>query len=189
MVQFLKELVEGDEFELYIDKNIFPVDICLKAAYNFLDKGYFFFKLDEKGDIILHFTKKEGVSLDPKKLIMSFWDELLSVLLRHKLETDNKEIRERIVSAAIWNSFDEAGFTEFDTNVQQQQEKNQIDFDKDIDEILKEIENDPELKIDDGEIDRILKEIELETETEIQKPQITLDPNALKNAKEKFQSK
>jgi CBS-domain-containing membrane protein len=46
------------------------------------------------------------------------------------------------------------------------QNGNQIDFDKDIDEILKEIENDPELKIDEEEIERILKEIEEETASE-----------------------
>lgn len=35
---------------------------------------------------------------------MDFSDELLSVLLRDNLEKDNKEIREKIVSAAIANS-------------------------------------------------------------------------------------
>ena len=62
----------------------------------------------------------------------------------------------------------------------------QIDFDKDIDEILKEIENDPELKIDEEEISRILSEIETEA-SEPKKP--TIDPNKLKYAKEKFQSR
>jgi CBS-domain-containing membrane protein len=70
------------------------------------------------------------------------------------------------------------------------QEQNQIDFDKDIDEILKEIENDPDLKIDEEEIERILKEIEDETENmEEEKPKITLDPNAFSDVKKKFQNK
>ncbi len=89
--------------------------------------------------------------------------------MRDKLEKDNKDIREKIVWAAIANSLDIDNFVAMDTNNQWwNQEQNQIDFDKDIDEILKEIENDPELKIDEEEIEKILKEIEEETETEIE---------------------
>jgi len=86
--------------------------------------------------------------------------------LRDKLEKDNKEIREKIVGAAIANSLDMNNFVQIDTE-KRQEEKNEIDFDKDIDEILKEIENDPDLKIDEEEIQRILKEIEEETAEEI----------------------
>jgi hypothetical protein len=56
---FLKELVKDTKFELIIDSNIFSKDIVLKAAYNFLDKGYFFFKIDLDKNIILQFTRKE----------------------------------------------------------------------------------------------------------------------------------
>jgi CBS-domain-containing membrane protein len=70
--------------------------------------------------------------------------------------------------------------------MQNNQEQNQVDFDKDIDEILKEIEEDPDLKIDEEEIEKILKEIEEETETEIEKPKLTIDPEAVKKAKENF---
>ena len=69
---------------------------------------------------------------------------------------------------------------------QENQEGNQIDFDKDIDDILKEIENDPELKIDEEEIENILKEIEEEAGKDAEKPKITLDPAGLKKAKEGF---
>jgi hypothetical protein len=121
---------------------------------------------------------------------MDFSDELLSVYLRDKLEKENKIIRETIVSTALSNSLDSDNFVELDTdNNFNNQEQNQIDFDKDIDEILKEIENDPDLKIDEDEIEKILKEIEEEAETEFEKPKITLDPKAIKNAKEKFQDR
>lgn len=188
MEQFLRKQIDWDKFELTIDTNIFNKDIILKSAYNFLDKGYFFFKFDENKNIVLQFTKKVWVNFDAETIILDFSDELLSVYLRDKLEHDNKEIREKIVGAAIANSLDTEHFVEIDmTN---NQEQNQIDFDKDIDEILREIENDPELKIDEEEIERILKEIEEETESEIiEKPSITLDPNAVKNAKEKFQNR
>jgi hypothetical protein len=37
MSQFLNEIVDGKKFELLIDTQIFPKDIILKAAYNYLD--------------------------------------------------------------------------------------------------------------------------------------------------------
>ena len=36
--------------------------------------------------------------------------------------------------------------------------QNQIDFDKDIDQILKDLENDPDLKIDEEEIEELIEE-------------------------------
>lgn len=183
---FLKELVKDTKFELIIDSNIFSKDIVLKAAYNFLDKGYFFFKIDLDKNIILQFTRKEWIIEKPETIILEFWDEMLSVYLRDKLEKDNKDIREKIVWAAIANSLETQDFVEIDTD---EQCNNQIDFDKDIDEILREIENDPELKIDEEEIERILREIEEESEKDIEieeKTIVNIDLEWVKEAKEKF---
>ncbi len=193
MEGFLKEIIEWTKFELLIDKNIFNKDIVLKAAYNFLDKWFFFFKLDINENIILVFTKREDSKENPEEVIADFSDELLSVYLRDKLEKENKIIRESIVNKAINWPLDMNNFITLDTsNLGDNQEKNQIDFDKDIDDILKEIENDPDLKIDEEEIEKILKEIEEESkleEIENKKPKINLDTNALKNVKKNFQDR
>ena len=189
MEAFLKETIKWKQFELIIDINIFSKDIALKAAYQFLDRWYFFFKLDSDLNLLLQFTSREDNSEKPENIIADFSDELLAVYLRDNLEKENKDIREKIVWAAIANSLDSNNFVALDTNKQNWDngEQNQIDFDKDIDEILKEIEEDPELKIDEEEIEKILKEIEEETESEIEeKPQITVDPEAVKKAKEQF---
>ena len=189
MEYFLNSEVNWNKFELIIDKDIFNKDIILKASYNFLDKWYFFFKLDKKWNIIVQFTPKDWISEKPENIIWDFSDELLAVYLRNKLEKDNKKIREKIVWAAIANSIDINWFVELDTDRNNDnQENNQIDFDKDIDEILKEIENDPDLKIDEEEIERILKEIEDETEVENKDiwNEIKLDPKAAKEQKKKF---
>lgn len=71
----------------------------------------------------------------------------------------------------------------------QEASNNQIDFDKDIDEILKEIENDPELKVDEAEIQKILAEIESETESLQSQKTPKIDPNKIKDAKAKFQTR
>ncbi len=154
MEHFLNEKIFWKQFELLIDTKIFNKDVILKTAYIFLDKWYFFFKKDKNDNIFLQFTKKENVLEEPQKIILDFSDELLSTYLRDKLEKDNKKIRETIIKSAIWNSVDNNNFIELNTN------KNQIDFiNKDIDEIMGEIENDPDLDIDKEEIETILKEI------------------------------
>lgn len=191
MKEFLKEKIKGEKFELLIDSKIFSKDIVLKAAYNYLDKGYFFFNIDEDNNIVLQFTKKEWTDDSCEKVIWDFSDELLSVYLRDKLEKENKEIREKIVWAAIANSIQTGWFVEINTDscwiIDTQ---DQIDFDKDIDEILKEIENDPELKIDEDEIERILKEIEEESEkSNSDSPLINIDMEEVWKVKEKFSKK
>lgn len=186
MEWFLKEVVEWSKFELLIDSNIFWVDIVMKAAYNFLDKGYFFFKLDDTKNIILQYTTKEEVKDSPMEVIWNFSDSLLEVYLRNKLEIDNKVIREAIVTKAINGPIDTANFISLDTNTAPSADA--TEFDKSIDDILKEIENDPELKIDEAEIEKILKEIEEEGKNDVKKPTITIDPNAIQDAKKKFQN-
>ena len=200
MEAFLNEIVKWDKFELLIDTKIFSKEIVLKSAYVFLDRGYFFFKLDNDNNITLQFTKKEESKEDSKKIIWDFSDELLNNSLRETLFENNKEIRTEIITSALqnslreaelpnnWNWYEDTSENYFDNWWSSNQwNDNQIDFDKDIDEILKEIENDPELKIDEEEIEKILKEIEEETENEVEeKPTITVDPEAVKNMKEKF---
>ena len=185
MEAFLNEIIEWNKFELLIDTDIFNKDIILKSAYAFLDKWYFFFKTNTDNNIILQFTSKEWVDIFPKIIIWEFTDCLLDTYLRDKLEKDNKVIRETIVEKAINGPLDSNNFVSLDTDlITNNREQNQIDFDKDIDEILKDIENDPELKIDEEEIDKILKEIEEETEQS--PPTITIDAEAIKKAKEQF---
>lgn len=192
MKAFLKEVTKGEKFELTIDTKVFSKDIILKAAYNFLDKGYFFFSQDTDKNIVLQFTAKEGVKEKPEIIIWEFSDDLLDVYLRDKLEKDNKVIRETIVTRAINGPLDLWNFVSLDTDniaPPANQEQNQIDFDKDIDDILKEIEEDPDLKIDEKEIESILKEIEEESQAETKKPEIKVDPKNLSGAKDMFKNK
>lgn len=183
MENFLKEIIDWEKFELLIDTNIFDKNVILKAAYNFLDKWYFFFKLDNNNNIIVQFSKKTEYKGESKNVLLDFTDELLSVKLRNDLEIINKEIREKIVSAAISNSLDVNNFSSINTD--SNHEQNQIDFDKDIDDILKEIESDPDLQIDEDEIAKILQEIEEESkEDNITK--ISIDIEAVKKVKENF---
>lgn len=182
MEVFVRYEIVWEKAEFFVDESLFLKEIVMKAAYNFLDKAYFFFKRDEEGKLLVQVTKKDLCEWNIDTIIWEFSDEILAVYLRDTLEKENKFIRERIVGAAIGNSLDRNNFVENQGNV------NQIDFDKDIDDILREIENDPELKIDEDEIAKILAEIEAEA-NDITPPQPRLDPNAFYDVKAKFQNK
>jgi CBS-domain-containing membrane protein len=88
------------------------------------------------------------------------------------------------VTKAINGPLDMQNFVTLDTDTSQQ---NEIDFDKDIDEILRDIENDPDLQIDEQEIENILKEIEAETAAN--KPKIIVDAESIGNVKDMFKKK
>lgn len=174
MEAFLSEEIKWKKFELIIDPNIFNRNIIFKSAHIFLEKGYFFFKHNEEKNIVLQFTLKDGIEEKPEMILGAYSDELLNNLLREKVFEENKEVRTEIITSALQNSLREAelpnnwkGYDNVgDSYFWWEEENNEIDFDKDIDDILKEIENDPELKIDEEEIDKILKEIEEEEEWE-----------------------
>lgn len=183
MKNFISQNVENGRLELLIDTKIFTTNVAMKAAYPLLEKAYFLFSLEENGDLVVQISPKEWQSWNAEKFALEYSDELLGYALRVQIESENKIVRETIVRRALGSYADLPNFKTVEPDGFQ---KWQIDFDKDIDEILKEIENDPELKIDEEEINRILAEIEAETK-ESQKPK--LDLNKLKDVKKNFQDK
>ncbi len=159
MTAILKEHIDWNQFELLINTKIFPQNIALDAAYWFLDKGYFFFDLDENENIILQFRAKPGVTDKPVDIIWEYSDELLNMSLRDRLEKENKTIRETIVTKAINGPLDIKNFVSLDTDKNTQKDSNK-DFDKDLKEILSYIESEPSFNIDDKEVENILTEID-----------------------------
>jgi His-Xaa-Ser system protein HxsD len=178
MEVFINEKIDWKVFELLIDTNIFNKYIILKSSHNFLDKWYFFFKQDKDSNIIMQFTKKDWTLDKPKKIILDYTDELLNNLLRERVFEENKEVRTEIIVSAIQNSLREAElpnnwkwyeevWNDYFENNKIDEMSDSIDFDKDIEDILREIENDPELKIDEEEIEKILREIEEEAASDM----------------------
>lgn len=183
MIAFLSQNTENNRLELSVDCTLFPDIVILKSAYTFLDRAYFFFQ--KKDDtMIIQIQPKDSEVWSAEKFALEYSDELLATFLRFQIEKENKEVRETIVRRALGSYADLPNFTSIQTTP-----SNQIDFDKDIDEILREIENDPELKIDEEEINRILAEIEAETALINQPKTPTIDPNKLKDVKKNFQRK
>lgn len=185
METFFTKNIENGRLELAIDISIFPIDTVMRAAYTLLDRAYFFFRTRDNG-VVVQIQPKEGQLWTAEKFALEYSDELLATLLRDKLEHDNKEIREAIVKRALGSFLDEDNFRSVDTT---QLNKNSENFDRDIDSILAEIENDPNLKIDETEIDRILSEIQAETQLTQKLKAPKLDPNKFKDAKRNFQNR
>jgi len=195
MSHFLKETVKSKSFELLIDTGVFPKDIILKASYNFLDQMYVFFKYDDNRNIILEWNIKPEANHGLSDLVSLFSDELLNTYLRDKLEKENRVIRETIVNKSLLWPIDSWSHVSHDpenpVSIPQAHEgSTEIDFNKDIDEIIKEIENDPDLQIDEDEIQQMLREIEEETANEsleeIDKPVISIDPDSVNDIKKQF---
>lgn len=188
MEWFIKIDHQKGKWELLIDSSFFSREVVLKASYQFLDVAYFFFKKDSDGNFIAQIQPKQK-ECDISEFIWDYYDELINFSLRVSLEKQNQEIRNRIFITAIWKSLDTSNF--LPENMVDGVWSWQIDFDKDIEDILKEIENDPDLKIDEEEINRILKEIEQESfwEGVQQDTNIHLDINWVQNAKKKFQNR
>jgi His-Xaa-Ser system protein HxsD len=183
MIAFITKNHENNRLELLVDGAIFPVAIAMKAAYTFLDRCYFFFKKDGENTVV-QIHPKENQRWSGETFAMEYSDELIATLLRDTLEKENKTIRETIVKRALSSYLDEENFVWGEL----WSGNPQIDFDKDIDEILKEIENDPDLQIDEEEINKILAEVEAETK-KTQMTGKTLDPNKVKDAKKNFQNR
>ena len=131
------------KYEFIIDWTIFPIDVILKTSYNFLDKGYFYFKKNDS-DVILQFSKKPQIKMKSEKILNDYSDELLNNYLRHKIEKENKIVRESIVKKALlwisWIANEDAIW----------------------DIILNEIRKDPQINIEDEEISNILSSIKKE---------------------------
>lgn len=173
----IKKDISWNKFELIIDTKIFSKDIILKTAYNFLDIWYFIFSYEGK-NIKMQCQTKNSENISSEQLILNFCDEILNVYLREKIENENKELRNIIISTALKGSIDSDNFVEIPTS---------DDTENDIEKLLKDLENDPELMIDEKEIQKLINQIKIE---ETNKNQwIILDINNINNVKDKFKNR
>lgn len=133
METFIRKSLENNQFEILIDSAIYDLKIIKKTAYIFLDKWYFFIKKDWK-NILVQFKSKDNTS-KVEDVLWDFSNELLNTSLREELTSENQKIREEIISAAINHSLREAMFQD-ESSLYNNSEL----WDKNLDEILKEIE-------------------------------------------------
>lgn len=142
--------------------------------------------------MIVQYTPKEWVKQDPEKIISEFSDTLLETSLRDTLEKENRVIREAIITKALYwvHEEPEENFTPTIDLWDPNKQESTLDFDRDIEDIIKEIENDPDLQIDEDEIQKMLDEIENDTSNSPDlKPTFTVDPSHIDSIKDQFKKK
>lgn len=127
------------QLEFTIDLNVFPLTVCLRAVYTFLDRGYFFFEMDGSGNkLIVKTVSKNDTKWSSEKLLSDLSDELIATTLRASLEKENKTIRDAIVMKALWWMEDHSNTS---PKEKEQKQESLIDFTQDVDQLLKEIED------------------------------------------------
>lgn len=86
-----------------VNENIFPLEAVLAACYGFIDLFYIY--LDKKGKIFqVSLESKNNEDFKIKEVEGQFRNELLHSALRVKISNNNAEIREYIVSQALYSS-------------------------------------------------------------------------------------
>lgn len=93
------ELVNEKEALVRIDPGIYEKEIIYGAAYNFLDKAYFFLSGDPQKEIRIR-IKIKGEE-DPEEMAQTFLNELISVGLRIKLAEKNKALRDYYLAYSL----------------------------------------------------------------------------------------
>ena len=158
------------EVILKVNWKLFNDKIVLKAAYELVDKVYMFFDID--GDYYkVYFKLKPEIKENIEDIVASFGEELVFHRLRYDLDRKYWKLREKIIETAlgfgltledvkkdldeVMEKLKQLPLNQWWWQVNQEEPKS-------IDEIIKEIENDPDFADDKDEIISILKEIEEE---------------------------
>lgn len=131
-MEFVKMMAEGREAEFTLDADVYSKSAILKTAYLFLDRGYFLFANAPEGFAVRCKTKRADDSAED--LAGDFANELLNTVLRETVALENRAIRETIYSGALAHCFREPEELSCKTSPAPALEK-------DLDQILKEIEN------------------------------------------------
>lgn len=160
----------SEKIILEIDTRIFPIDIVLKACYEFIDEINVWFKFDNE---FIQVILKYKTDLDIEEFKNIFTEELIFHKLREQINQQSGEFRVKMIETAIWFwlSYNEIKsdlvnmsnrlwmiFWEMQNN-QPQNSNIEQKQDESIESIIKSIEEDPSFKEDKEQIIWILKQI------------------------------
>jgi His-Xaa-Ser system protein HxsD len=88
-----------------IAPRIYPLEVIYGAAYSFVDRAYIDIGGNPKRQVLVTLAGKEDLSRkELERLAGEFRNELLNYALRRAISQNNKELREYIVSRALFSS-------------------------------------------------------------------------------------
>ena len=124
-------ILDNGKAEIRIKKSLYPLKAVYRAAYLFMDDYYIGLDMDEE-HFMIRFTGKDG-QIDSDR-VGNFQNELLNQCLKLAVSQDTQELRELIVTRALYSAF----IPEDDTEESGEQEEETGDPDQfDLDEIAK----------------------------------------------------
>ena len=96
------EIQDDGRIEFRVNKEVYPLKAIYRAAYLFTDKYYIGLDQTEETYIIKFSGKEKTCDYDD---VGAFQNELLNQNLTLALSNDTREIRELIVTRALYSSF------------------------------------------------------------------------------------
>ena len=96
------EIQDDGRIEFRVNKEVYPLKAIYRAAYLFTDKYYIGLDQTEETYIIKFSGKEKTCDYDD---VGAFQNELLNQNLKLALSNDTREIRELIVTRALYSSF------------------------------------------------------------------------------------
>lgn len=93
------------EIILKINPKIYPLEVVEGAAYTFVDRAYVDIGGNPKKQILVTLTAKENSDRKEfERIAGDFKNELLNYALRRDIAQNNREIREYIISRALFSA-------------------------------------------------------------------------------------
>lgn len=150
----------SNQIELRVDGKLYDKEVVMKAAYELVDENYVSINTDWDDFVVLF--KDKGDS-DLAKVQDSFGEELIYHHLRDQIDEKTWSLKAKIIETALWYGFAPENLSkDVERMLNMVQEMNKEWYDKNIDDVIKEIEDDPDFDEDKDEIIAMLKEIEKE---------------------------
>ena len=103
----VKNVADG-EFEFFVDDGLFPKEAIMKAIYPFLDRCYFFLRRCDGGLLVRCIFQNKKTAMDAETMAGILSGSILDAYLRERVTSENREIREKLVSTAIEHSLKES---------------------------------------------------------------------------------
>ena len=124
-------ILDDGKAEVRIKKELYPLKAIYRTAYLFMDDYYIGLDMDE-AHFIIRFTGKDG-RIDSDR-VGRLQNELLNQCLKLAVGQDTQELRELIVTRALYSAF----IPEEDTDESEEKEEKADEPDRyDLDEIAK----------------------------------------------------
>ena len=95
-------ILDNGKAEVRIKKSLYPLKAVYRASYLFMDDYYIGLDMDEE-HFIIRFTGKDGW-IDRDR-VGNFQNELLNQCLKLAVSQDTQELRELIVTRALYSAF------------------------------------------------------------------------------------